>query len=402
MFLFANMSVRDRLKAAFFNAEPSMGKLSTRSVKSLNEFGLNLFAQIAGSEQENVVLSPASVASAMSMVAAGCTAGEQAEKELTSVLKGGFGKPSVRNDDTVELKVANSAWLKEQVLDSYKKKVKSSYGADVMDMPTDANVVNKWVEDATNGEIKTLLDEVPKDALALLINAVFFKAAWTTKFDPSNTVDAPFYKDGGAEAGEVTKVKMMRLKKQKFNYTEVDVLGKPGERMRIVEIPYGKKDEYSAVALVPTGTVSAREIAGSLAGAGMTQWDTWMASLQNTKLDVLAMPRFKVEYGVESLKSPLRSMGINAVFDSSPSNPQFLAMSEFKNTYLEDVLHKATIECTEEGTVASAATAAIVMMRSLPMPGPTVVLDRPFLFGIRNKLSGALLFLAKIDYPREP
>lgn len=373
-----------------------------RSKGNLNKFGLNLFTKIASTEQQNVVLSPASVASAMSMVAAGVTEGSQAEKELELVLGEGYSKPSETNDESVQLSVANSAWLKNQVLAEYKETVRTVFCADVFDIPTDPAVVNQWVETATNGEIKNLLDEIPQNAEALLINAVFFKASWTTKFDEKNTMDAPFYKDGGPEAGEVKKVKMMHLRKEMFKYAEVEVLGKPKQNIRIAEIPYGKNDEYAAVVVVPTGTLSASEVVESLAGEGVSQWDDWMTSLQLRKLDVLAMPRFRVEFGVASLKDAMRSLGINAPFDSTPRNPQFLRMSEATNMYLEDVLHKATIECTEEGTVASAATAAILARRSRPRPNPTVILDRPFLFAIRNKVSGELLFVAKINHPQSP
>lgn len=394
----ADMPIADRLRAVFFNADAPSSTLDAASVKRLNGFGLKLFARVA-EDGENVVVSPASIASALSMVALGTTEGGQAEKELDALLKEGFVPPGGSSDRAVELHVANSAWLTNTVRDSYKKDVKKVFSADVLPVPKSANVVNEWVSKNTGGNIKTILSEIPEQVVALLINAVYFKAEWKTAFDGKHTVDASFYKDGGAENGEVTKVKMMRLKDETFNYAEVDVPGRAGEKLKIVELPYGKKDEYSAVVVLPTGKVGIAEVGSLFKEGNAESWEAWMSSLAGTKLDLLAMPRFKVEYGVKSLKQDLQGMGMNAAFDSDASNPQLLRMTEDKSTYLDDVLHKATIECNEKGTVASAATAAVVMMRSLPKAKPRMVVDRPFLFTIRNRVSGALLFVARIDKP---
>lgn len=394
----ADMPIADRLRAVFFNADAPSSTLDAASVKTLNGFGLKLFARVA-QDGDNVVVSPASIASALSMVALGTTAGGKAEKELDALLKEGFVPPGGSSDRAVELHVANSAWVSNMVHDSYKKDVKKVFGADVLPIPKSADVVNEWVSKNTAGNIKTVLSEIPEQVVALLINAVYFKAEWKTAFDEKNTVDDSFYNDGGAEKGEMSKVKMMKLKDESFNYAEVDVPGRAEEKLKIVELPYGKKDEYSAVIVLPTGKMGIGEIASLFKEGNAETWEGWMSRLARTKLDVLAMPRFKVEYGVKSLKQDLQGMGMNAAFDSDGSDPQFLRMTEDKSTYLDDVLHKATIECSEKGTVASAATAAVVMFRSLPRANPRVVVDRPFLFTIRNRVSGALLFVARVDKP---
>lgn len=396
--LCADMPIVDRLRAALFNADAPSSSLDAASVKTLNGFGLKLFARMA-QDGDNVVISPASVASALSMVALGTTEGGQAEKELDMLLKEGFVPPGGSSDKAVELRVANSAWVTKMVHDSYKNDVKKVFGAQVLPVPESADVVNEWVSENTGGNIKTILSEVPKDVVALLINAVYFKAEWRTAFDEKNTVDAPFYKDGGAENGEMTKVKMMKLRDESMSYAEVDVPGRADEKLKIVEMPYGKKDEYSAVIVLPTGKISIGEVASIFKEGNAETWESWMSKLVQTKLEVLGMPRFKVEYGVKSLKLALQGMGVSAAFDSDAKEPQFLRMTEERSTYLDDVLHKATIECSEKGTVASAATAAVIMLRSLPKPKPKVVMDRPFLFGIRNRVSGALLFMAKVDKP---
>lgn len=123
--------------------------------------------------------------------------------------------------------------------------------------------------------------------------------------------------------------------------------------------------------------------------------------MRKQKLDLMALPRFKIKYGVMSLKGELQDLGIKAAFVRDKNNPLFLRMTDNKETYLDDALHKATIECTEKGTVASAATAAVLAFRAAT-ENPKVVLDRPFLFAIRNRGSGALLFLSRVETPVSP
>lgn len=405
--LVPDMPVGSRLRAALFNAAPRGGgpaptsQLSAPAVGSLNKFGLSLFARLAAGEGGgNVVISPASVASALTLAAAGATAGSQAEKELEALLGAGFAAPSGDSDPAVTLTVANAAWVAGSVHDSYKQDVKKALGADVFPPPKSISEVNDWVSKATRGNINSIMDSVPSPLVALLVNAVFFKASWTTSFNPAFTTDAPFFGPRGSDGGEpVATVKMMTHRKQSFRYTETRVKNRPDQTVKIVELLYGKKEEYAATIVVPTGQMTVGELAGLFKNGDTTLWDDWVGELVSTKLEVLAMPRFKVEYGAQSLNAPLQDMGIKAAFGSDRSNPQFLRMTADKDAYLSDVLHKATIECNEEGTVASAASAAVVLSRSMPRELPSVVLNRPFLFTIRDRMSGAILFMARIDKP---
>lgn len=403
----SDMPLADRLRAGLFSSAASgpapTSALGADAVGKLNGFGLGLFARLAGEGKRDVVVSPASVASALTMVAAGATEGSAAEKELEALLGEGFGSPASTSDRTVELNVANSAWVSGGVKDAYKAEVKKTLGAQVEPLPSSVDPVNDWVKKQTRGNIDKILDVMPPNVVALLINAVFFKASWTTEFDPAKTQEQPFYSDGGKDtANEVSKVRMMRLTKQSFPYAEVNVEGKTGETLQVVEMPYGTKNEYSATIVVPTGKTTIAEVAGMFKDGNSRLWDEWVSKMRSQKLDLMAMPRFKIEYGVKSLKGELQDLGIKSAFVSDKNNSQFLKMSDDEGTYLDDVLHKATIECTEKGTVASAATAAIVMTRSMPRESPKVVLDRPFLFAIRNRVSGALLFLSRVDNPVSP
>jgi len=110
----------------------------------------------------------------------------------------------------------------------------------------------------------------------------------------------------------------------------------------------------------------------------------------------LTMPRFRISYGVKSIKPELKSLGIKAVFEK---NEMFYGMSSDPLVYLDDVFHKAVMEVTEEGTVAAAATVGIAMTRSIPRPPVEMRFDRPFVMMILHLESGTPLFISKVDDP---
>eukprot|EP00177_Eucheuma_denticulatum_P007419 GFKZ01013508.1.p1 GENE.GFKZ01013508.1~~GFKZ01013508.1.p1 ORF type:complete len:461 (+),score=81.41 GFKZ01013508.1:94-1476(+) len=393
IFLFTDLPLKSRIRDAFFSAgPPATSSLSKKQVMTMNGFGLDLFARVASIERD-VFLSPASIASALAMVAAGATEGGPAEKEFQAVLPdmdelnvgGGRGK-------NVELVVANSAWLTGRVVDGYEKEVGVRFGADVRSLPDDVKEINAWVEKATKGRVKSMMESMPGDVLAILVNAVYFKGSWKTAFQKKDTVESGFKGDKGE--GEVGRVRMMNMRKETFGYM-TETWGESGG-IQAVELPYGTEEEFGAVLIVPSGRLEVRQVVEKMGKVGV--WDAWMEQLVKTKLDVVAVPRFKLEYGTKSLKEELQQMGLKKAFTGSESG-EFLKMSMEKSTYLDDVLHKAGIECTEEGTVASAATEAVMMFRSLPRPKPRVIADRPFVFVIRNRVSGAVLFAGRIDKP---
>ena len=110
----------------------------------------------------------------------------------------------------------------------------------------------------------------------------------------------------------------------------------------------------------------------------------------------LYLPRFRLEWGVESLKSSLRSIGINSAFDGMN---QFSGMSDDPLVHLDDVLHKVVMEVSEEGTTAAAATVSVIMSRSMPPPPETMRLDRPFLMMVLHVPTTTPLVLGKIGDP---
>lgn len=119
--------------------------------------------------------------------------------------------------------------------------------------------------------------------------------------------------------------------------------------------------------------------------------------MRKAKVDLI-IPRFKVTYGVQELKPTLQSVGIIEAFNPD-GKELFNEMTDDPLVYLDEVYHKAVMEVTEEGTVAAAATAAVMMTRSLPRPPPELRFDRPFVMIVLHLETGLPLFMGRIDDP---
>jgi len=111
----------------------------------------------------------------------------------------------------------------------------------------------------------------------------------------------------------------------------------------------------------------------------------------------LLLPRFKAEWGVTSLMPHLRALGVAAAFD--PKARGFSRMSNDPKLHINDVLHKATIEVNEEGTVAAAATAVRMRQLSLPIPIP-MHFNRPFVMLVVHRPSAVPLFAGRFNHPK--
>lgn len=366
-------------------ATPTSSKLSQIHAKSLNDLGFNLLASLEGN---NVLISPLSIASCLSLAAAGATKGSDADKEFRTVLPDTIPLHQTA-DQNITLHIANAAWVSAIVKPSYIEAIKK-LRSEVKPLPKSVDEVNHWVSQQTRGKISNLMNSLPSPLVALLINAVYFKADWAVQFDKK------FSTKGGFQGAP--DVYMMNMRDTKFAYATPDIAG---QKAQIVEMEYGN-GEFGAVIVLPASGVSLDSIVQELNVGGSPKWNDWMSSLASRKIQLLSVPKFKQSYGVSSLKESLYKLGIRHAFDSPKGGPAFLEMAEgpeARNVYVSDILHKATLEVTEEGSVATAATAAIMMLRSMPIMPVQMIVNRPFLFAIRQRESGAIAFLSRVDVP---
>lgn len=359
----------------------------TGDASSFNSFAIRLFC--ASATEPDVLLSPVSLASALSLAATGATANSPAASQFRDVVPASIPSASSVQTSDVTLSVATSAWLSTAARDEFKVAA-TKLGADVRPAPESVRTVNNWVSEKTNGKIRTILQDLPNDLVGLIINAVYFQAAWTVRFDKRDTMPQPF-------EGMSKDVPLMKMKDATVPYALLQI---PSGSIRLADLPYGTNKLYSATVVVPEDDLSLDAVISYLNSAP-TQWGRWINAMKDAKLSTLAIPRFKLEYGVSSVKPMLQKLGLQAPFIANVTAPPLARMTDDPRAFVSDVLHKATVECTEEGTVASAASAVVIQTRSLIIGGPLLVADRPFLFAIRERASGALFFMGRVDNPQQ-
>jgi serine protease inhibitor len=367
-------------------------------ISASNSFGLDLFKTVCVQEaaDDNVVLSPLSVSFALGMLLNGADGAtleailstlrlspdalaqnNQAGRDLLNYL------PLVDNATTTN--IANSIWYKQDfsVLQPFLDTNIHFFDAMVQALdfgnPQAKDIINGWVANATNNKIEQIVDEITPDHVMFLINAVYFKSAWKHKFDKRNTQPQAFYLEGGGQVN----VDMMYSHEIPFGYFS-------SSEVTVVNLPYGNESYNYTVLLPPSG----QSVGSFVAGLSTGKWSEWTSGLNTNHNLHLYMPKFELDYKIE-LPDALESMGMGVAM--SPGFADFSRISSGGNLYVSDVNHKTYIKLDEEGTEAAAATSIGISMTSLP---PSVLIDRPFVFVIHEKQTGAILFIGKIMNPK--
>lgn len=398
------------------------GRSSDNVRNNLYEFGFSLFSSVASHQTGgNVLVSPLSAAQSLSLVAAGATPSSKCEAQLLSVLGveshkdvpdlveeilgSTTGGEEDSYDDGVKLTTAVGVWSKG-IKQSYVDLAKEVHSAEAKDLPETYGPVNEWIEEATEGVITDLFDgseSIDSFVRALLVSAVHFKGVWTQRFDQNKTTDGIFHVSGGLSgAEEITErpARFMSAQRDMLVTESADHLG----GATVLRLDYGEAKEemggipqprdFCALLVLPAAPTT-ESMSQVIEGLRSTPISKTLGGLFSREVK-LSIPRFRVEWGTSSLKKALRSMGVGDAFHGTDS---FLALSDDEQLYLEDVLHKAVLEVTEEGTVAAAATASVMRARSMPPPLLDLNFDRPFVMAILHIPTGTPLFLAKLAEP---
>ena len=360
-------------------------------------FALDLYGQLRGNEG-NLFFSPHSISSALALTYAGA-AGDthsQMEKALhfpdTGEVHAGFAR--LRKDlvktarkEGVELKIANSLWPRkgDKFLKEYLSLVRKAFGAritqvDFADSETARNRINAWVEDKTENRIKEIVNPGALDAMTrlVLVNAIYFKADWTRKFDEAFTQPAAFF-NGEDEPPEVQLMKQ----EGSFRYAHV-------EDLQVLELPYAN-GAFSMLVLLPDKQDGLTKLEESLS---MDNFKQWLSKLEETEVEVF-LPRFELTYPFR-LDGALKTLGMTDAFSEAAD---FSGMNGGHDLYLGAVLHKAFVAVNETGTEAAAATLAVMVTKGLSFPAATFRADHPFLFLIRENSSESILFMGRLVKP---
>src|SRR5215467_4195499 len=270
----------------------------------------------------------------------------------------------------------------------YVAALKSKYAAEVF-KDTGLDDVNGWVARKTEGKIGRMLDRLDPDAVAVLLNAVYFKSRWALVFDLKLTKDEAFNLTRSQQAD----VAMMN---QTASFSLVSRGGYRAIRLNY-EVP-----ELGLVIVLPDDVEGVGAVARRLGANELAELFAALRDGQAKKPVALTLPRFKAEYRAD-LVAPLRQAGIQKAFDASSAD--FSGMTGRPagegGVHVGQIVHRAVIEVAEESTAAAAATAIGVRSASIAAPAPASLrVDHPFLFYLVDDTTGAILFQGRVTDPR--
>ncbi|XP_072428865.1 glia-derived nexin [Chiloscyllium punctatum] len=367
-----------------------------------SDLGMKIFNQVVNSNPtENTIMSPHGITSVLGMLQLG--AGARTRQQLNNALKynsyGIYKKikkihkslTESRNQDIVTIAnglFAPSDFAMEQ---SFLRKLQVLYQAAVRNVhyenPVEAaSAINLWTRNQTRGMITNLISPsmLSETTRLVVVNALFFKGLWKSRFLPENTRNRDFY----AADGNVYQVPMMS---QKATFSFGMAITPTNVKYYILELPYHGgtismfvviPEEYNTPLSIITPHLDIQSIHG------------WKRIMREKKLDI-ALPKFTAEAEID-LEQPLSALGITDMFDRTKAN--FGKICRSGELYVSQVLQKAKIEVNEDGTKASAATAAVMMVKSLRII-PSFVVNRPFIYIIWHNPSGTILFIGQVSKP---
>ena len=353
----------------------------------------NVFNEEANDEDNNFMISPFSLSMALAMTWNG--AGGTTKEAMRNTLKlGDYSDDEVngyykklkeallKTDPTTKLSIANSIWTNQLVpiKPAFIKTNQDFFDATIESVnfvdPLTVGLINKWASDNTNNLVKKVLDKTDPQDLMYLLNAIYFKGIWSSKFDPKNTTSQDFTYENGV----TKKVDMMHLTAD-FRYSE-------DELMQIVELPYGNK-AFSMFVLLPKNGKQLKDL-----NAALTTQDYWKTLIAGfSKAEVfLTLPKFKTEYS-KKLNDALTNMGMGVAFTDGAD---FSGMSDAP-AKISFVKQDTYISTDEVGTEAAAVTTVGVVFTSIGISDKVVFnANHPFIYIIRENSTGAILFMGTV------
>ncbi len=390
-------------------------------------FALELYARLAG-QPGNLFLSPYSISTALAMTYAGAR-GETA-REMAATLHFGLPAPELHpamgelqrrleeqcTGKECELAIANALWAQRgrAFLAPFLEINRDHYGAGTRELDFAADTegarrtINGWVSEQTRQRIPELLgrgDLTPVTEL-VLTNAVYFKGLWAKRFDARATSERPFRLPGGSAGGKAPTGEPQHAAVQAPMADQAPMAGQAPMAVQVpmmeqtgrfahaafdgfamLEMPYAGSDLAMDI-LLPDDVDGLPALEARLSPE---QLESWSASLREREVSV-SIPRFKTDVRFD-LVAPLAAMGMPSAF--SPS-ADFSGMTADAQLFISKIVHQAFVQVDEEGTEAAAATA--VVMERMGAAGRPVRFDadHPFLFLIRDRGTGSILFMGRV------
>jgi serpin B len=365
----------------------------------LNRFSASLYSRLASTPGSNLIVSPYSISTALSMVLAGARGGTSAE--IAKVLGQSNGPASYHSDlaalverigkaantgDNLFLP-ANRVWIQRDfdILPEYRRTLDETYHAPAAaaDFVHNAEVVrreiNSWTEQQTKSRIRDLFapGALGPDTRLVLTSAVYFYGKWEHAFRKSDTQPAPFTLGSGSTV-------------------QTDFMNQTG-RFGYVEGPDGQFLEMRYAGTGIAFDILLPKKGAALDAPSSDRLAAWIGALQERKVNV-SVPKFRVESQF-SLADTLASLGMPSAFSASAD---FSGIDGRRDLQLTRVVHKAFVDVAEEGTEAAAATGiGVALVAMAHDPTPVFRADHPFFFLIHDTRSGLPLFSGRLVNPKQ-
>lgn len=363
---------------------------------------LRLFGKDARDASGNLIFSPLSISCAFAMLDAGARGETKAEIEQTlhfpadSVgLHEGYARLADSLNvwtDSAKLRLVNALFPQQgyPILPEYRELLAIRYRAAATELDFvrnaegAANVINDWISRQTEQRIRKVIDPGTFDPNTrfVLVNAVYFKYLWTSQFDESATIPMPFR----PLAGDVYLARTMRQQGY-FAYCE-------NALVQVLELPY-VGGRYSMVIALPKQLRGLPEVTKRFCDSTLVN----LRNLSPALVDV-SLPKFVIDGATVDLVPYLQQLGMRHVF--MPQSADLGGVSRERPLWVNVALHKGWIEVNEQGTEAAAATVIGGTIGGMEPAEPRPVVfraDHPFLFVIRDRVTGSALFIGQLAAP---
>lgn len=360
----------------------------------LSRFGYDLLRiRAEAMADENILVSPTSLGTAFALL------GEGAGGDTRSAIAEALGMPSGTTmaqvgglrealsnlPVDVSFGMANGVWVAKDLplRDAYPAAARKDFGAEVaavdFNLPSTRPDINTWFSSATRGLIKEMFTDLPAQTRIVLGNALYFKAAWASPFDPGLTRAGAFQSPAGP-----VQVPMMSQSFTRMGYMD-------GGEWHAVRVPFAHGHHEMVLVLPKQGTDAAGLIPCKDCASGPPKW-TRPSGWATTRID-LTMPRFQLSAGgdmIDLLRGTVMAPALKrgADYGALAEEPIEIAM----------VVHRVTFSVDERGAEAAAAT-GIAGTRSMQGPPVAFTVDRPFLALIRHVPTDAVLVAGLVRNP---
>lgn len=369
------------------------------------DFNIKLIKEVNKTTKINYLISPYSIEIALNMLKVGAKGNTL--KEIENLI----GNRKINNLTIKDrVSVANAAFIKkeykEYILDSYINTLNNNYNSELLyDEFKTPKVINDWVNNKTNGMIDKILDDIDKEFVLGLANALAIDVEWNTPFECTRTTNEKFTKKDGKSYETEMMHKILEDKSSKYlkndNATGVIISYKN------YNSETGEENSKNDNTLEFIGILPNDNIDNYIDNLTDDELNNLLFSAKNANDNFsinLSLPRFKYDYEIEDFIDVLKNLGINNAFDKEKADFSNIISKNIESLYVGEAIHKTHIDLNEKGTKAAAVT-YFGMFKNTMMPKEKEIVNiefnKPFIYIIRDKETKEMLFFGTVYAPNE-